>query len=255
MNKLVRTDEELEIMRESGKITAQVLKKVIESVEVGVNLMDLERIADSTLEELGASASFKTVDGYKFATCLNLNEEVVHGLPRDIVLKDGDILKIDLGALYKGWHTDCAWTVIVGGQEAASSEQVRFLKVGEEAMWKALKQAKDANHTGDISEVIQNTVESAGYNIVKNLTGHGVGREAHEAPEIPGFGKAGTGVKLESGMTLAIEAIYTTGEDMTFVKEDNWTISGIEGSMAGLFEMTVIVGPLGPEVITDWRIL
>jgi methionyl aminopeptidase len=253
MNNLVRTEEELEVMRKSGKITAQVLKRVIEAVEPGVNLMELENIADSSLEELGAKASFKTVDGYKFATCLNVNEEVVHGLPRDIVLNDGDILKIDLGALYKGWHTDCAWTVVVGGVK--DPQVKRFLSIGEEAMWKALKQAKHGNYTGDISEVIQNTIEGAGYNIVKNLTGHGVGREAHEAPEIPGFGKAGTGVKLNSGMTLAIEAIYTTGEDRTFVKEDNWTISGIEGSMAGLFEMTVIVGPLGPEVITDWRIL
>lgn len=251
MNDLVRNDIELEIMRESGRITAQVLKAVIEGVEIGVNLLDLERIANQKLQELGAEASFKTVPGYLYATCLNLNEEVVHGIPRDIVLKKGDVLKIDLGALYKGWHTDSAWTVVVGGTD--DPELKKFLSVGEESMWAAVKQAKEGNFVGDISSAMQRVIEGGGYTVVKNLTGHGVGKEPHEAPEIPGFGKEKTGMKLESGMTLAIESIYTTGDDDIYTKQDKWTISGEENTVAGLFEMTVIVTKDGPEVITDWR--
>ncbi len=246
-----RNPQELELMRKSGKITAQVLKKVIEAVRPGITLNELDQMADDELTRLGASASFKTVPGYHFATCLNVNDEVVHGLPRNIQVQAGDVLKIDLGAMYKGWHTDTAWTVVVGGE--ATPEQSKFLAVGEEAMWKGIAQAREGRRVGDIGFAMQSVVEGAGYSVVRSLVGHGIGRSGHEDPEIPGYGKPDTGMKLKAGMTLAIEIIYNAGHWEVHTKDDNWTIASDDGSISGLFEMTVIVGKKTPEVITDWR--
>lgn len=243
----IRNLQELELMRKSGKITALALKKTIESVRAGATLIELEQIAEDEIKRLGGESSFKTVPGYKWTTCMNINDEVVHGIPRDIELKEGDVLKIDLGAVYKGWHTDTAWTVIVG------KEPDKFLAVGEESMWKGITQAREGKRIGDIASAMQTVIEGSGYSVVRSLVGHGVGRSAHEGPEIPGYGKPGTGIKLKAGMTLAIEIIYTAGDHQVYTKDDNWTIATEDGSLAGLFEMTVIVGRKSPEVITDWR--
>lgn len=250
-NVLVRTEEQLQLMRKSGWITAQALKKVIQSSKPGITLLELEKIATDEVKRFDGKSSFQTVSGYRYMTCLNLTDEVVHGLPRRIALKVGDILKIDLGALYKGWHTDAAWTVLVG--ETADPEKNKFLSVGEEAMWKAISQAVEGKQIGDISNAIQSTVEMAGYSVVKNLAGHGVGREAHEDPEIPEYGKPGTGMKLLPGQTIAIEAIYTSGKGDVYEKEDGWTLATVDGSWGGLFEMSMIVGKDKPEILTDWR--
>lgn len=246
----IRTQEEINLLRASGKITALALKKAIESAKVGMSLIELDEIAEAEIEKLGAKSSFKTVPGYNWTTCLTINDEVVHGIPRDIKLKDGDILNIDLGALYKGWHTDAAWTIIVGN---ATPEAKRFLAVGEEALWKALATASEGNQIGDISSAIQETVEKAGYSIVKSLSGHGVGRSPHEEPIIPGFGRPKTGMFLKSGMSLAIEVIYTAGKGDIYQKDDNWTLASVDASTGGLFEMSVVVSKGKPEVLTDWR--
>lgn len=243
----IRTPQELDLMRESGRISAVALKKVLESAKPGVNLLDLERIAEEAIKEEGGAVSFKTEPGYFWATCLTVNEEVVHGIPRDIVLKEGDKLSIDLGALYKGWHTDTAWSLIIGGKGS------KFLSVGEAAMWSGIKQAKAGNRVGDISNAIQTVIEGAGHSVVESLVGHGVGRSLHEDPMIPGIGKKGTGPVLQAGMTLAIEAIYTAGNGDVAHLDDGWTIVSEDGSLGGLFEMTIIVTEGEPEVITDWR--
>lgn len=249
--KLVRTKEELKFMSQSGKITAKALKKAIQSVKAGLSLIELDKIAEEEVLRLGGGASFKTVPGYFWASCLTVNDEIVHGTPRDIRLKRGDILKIDLGAVFKGWHTDAAWTVIVGDEK--DPEKVRFLQVGEKALREGITKAVAGNRIGDISSAIQKVVEGAGYSIVKSLSGHGVGRAAHEEPEVPGFGKPGTGPKLLPGMTLAIEVIYARGRGEVYEKEDGWTVALADKSWGGLFEMTVIVKDKRAEVITDWR--
>lgn len=246
---LVRDSQQLELMRRSGFISASALKKVLENVSVGVSLKKLNQIAEDEILRLGGGSSFKTVPGYYWTTCLTVNNEVVHGIPKDYELSAGDVLGVDLGAVYKGWHTDMAWSVVVGSQP----EKVKFLRVGEEALWKAIAQAVEGNKIGDISSAIQQSIEKAGYSVVKSLAGHGVGREAHEEPEIPGYGKPKTGLELKSGMTLAVEVIYTEGRGEVFEKEDGWTIATRDSSFGGLFEMTVIVGKKKPEVITDWR--
>lgn len=246
----VRTPEQLDLMRKSGEINAKALKKTLESAKIGVSLLELEQIANDEIIKLEGQPAFKTVEGYNFATCLNLNDEVVHGLPRDIKLASGDLLSVDIGTVYKGWYSDAAWTIIIGEGDEAKK---KFLTVGEEALWKSIKQAKDGNKIGDISNELEQTIEGAGYSIISTLTGHGVGKAYHESPEIPGFGNPNTGPKILSGNTLAIEAIYAMGQDGIYQKSDGWTLASKDGSLTGLFEMTVIVSKDTPEVITDWR--
>lgn len=243
----IRSAEELKLMRKSGYISARALKRAINQAKVGISLLEIDRVATEEIKSLGGELSFITEPGYKWATCLTVNDEVVHGIPRDIILKEGDLLSIDVGALYKGWHTDTAWSIVVGGKPT------KFLQVGKEALWKGIKQAQAGKRIGDISESIQKTVESAGYSISRSLVGHGVGKKLHEDPEVPGFGKKGTGPYLKKGMTLAIEVIYTEGKADLQLAEDGWTISSKDGSLGGLFEMTVIIADSKPEVITDWR--
>lgn len=251
VNIRIRNSYELKLMRQSGQITAKALKKALEAAKPGVNLLEIERLAAGEIVRLGAKLSFPTVGGYKWATCLTVNEELVHGIPRDYILQEGDLLSIDIGALYKGWHTDAAWSLIVG--DSKKSENNRFLAVGEEALWKALKQAKAGNQVGDISDEIQSTVELAGYCVSETLVGHGVGKELHEDPVIPGLGKKGTGPSLKKNMTIAIEVIYASGSADVELASDGWTYVTKDKSMGGLFEMSVIIDSMGPEILTDWR--
>lgn len=251
-----RTQKELELIQKSGWITACALKKVLENVKTGITLADLDRVAEEEILRLGGQSSFKTVPGYHWTTCLTVNEEVVHGTPRDIILKPGDVLSVDLGAVYQGWHTDAAWTVLVGGKEEIKEgweEKKRFLQVGERTLWEALGKAVENNRIGDISSTIQKDIEGAGYSVVRSLAGHGVGRAPHEEPEVPGFGIAGVGPRIRKNMTLAIEVIYTAGSGEMVEAEDGWTLSSLDHSWGGLFEMSVITRRGKAEVLTDWR--
>lgn len=246
-----KTKEEIDLMRQSGKITAQALKKALESSKIGVSLLEIDEIADQEIKRLGGKSNFKMVSGYHFATCLTLNDEVVHGIPRDIKLKVGDLLSIDVGAEFMGWNSDAAWSIIIG--EEKSGEKLKFLQIGEQALWEAIKEAKEGNFIGDISHTIQTLVEGQGYSIVRSMVGHGIGRNMHEEPEIPGYGKKGLGLKLLTGMTLAIEVIYTAGSHQVVLLDDGWTIASADHSLGGLFEMSVVVGKKGGEALTDWR--
>jgi len=243
-----RNNDEIQKLRQSGLISAQALKATVEMVKPGVNLLEIERVATEIIEKAGAKSAFKSVPGYSWTTCLTVNNEVVHGIPRDFVLKEGDLLSIDLGAQFAGWNTDCAWSVIAGGQTT------KFLQAGEESMWAGVKQAKAGNRVGDIGQAMQEVVEAKnGFKVVRSLVGHGIGKQLHEDPEVPGFGHKGAGMMLKSGMSLAIEAIYTETTTEVVDSVDGWTLISADGSLGGMFEMTVIVGENGPEVLTDWR--
>lgn len=246
-----RTPTQIDLMRKSGAITASALKAVLEAVKPGISLIELDKIADDEIVRLGAKPGFKTVPGYSWATCVTVNNEVVHGIPRPIVLKDGDLFSVDVGAVLNGWHTDAAWSVIVGNIKDVEKEN--FLKAGEEAMWQGIAQAKSGKKIGDIGASMQRVVEGAGYSVVRSLVGHGIGRKLHEDPEVPGFGKPGRGLPLKKDMTIAIEAIYNRGSHEVVLEKDGWTISTKDGSWGGLFEMTVVVGAEKAEVLTDWR--
>lgn len=235
-------------MRKSGEIASQALRKALETIKVGMSEIEVDKAAERQIYKLGGDLSYKSVPGYKFATCVTTNEQVVHGIPTDRKFVEGDLVSVDLAVVYKGWHTDCAWSVLVG--ESKDQEKEKFLKVGEEALWGGIVQAVSGNKVGDISNAIQQKVEGVGYSVVRSLVGHGVGRNLHEDPEIPGFGQKGTGPTLKVGQTLAIEVIYAKGKAEVVLEEDNWTFSTTDKSWGGLFEMTIIVGAERSEVLT-----
>lgn len=246
---------ELSLMRKSGLIAAKALKRALESVKVGVTELEVDEIVKKEIYKKGGDLSYKTVPGYKYATCITVNEQVVHGIPTGRKFEAGDLVSIDLAVVYKGWHTDCAWSVLVSGQgtgDSGQQEKKRFLETGEQALRDGIEQAVSGNRVGDISHAIQNKVEGAGYQVVRSLVGHGVGRSLHEEPEIPGFGEKNQGPILKSGMSLAIEVIYAQGKSDVVLEADGWTFATSDKSWGGLFEMTVIVGNK-PEILTDWR--
>lgn len=248
-NGLVKTKEEIEIMKIAGQICAQSLKKVLANVNVGITCSYLDKIAAIELTRKDATPSFKTVDDYRWTICTTINDQVVHGIPTERVLKIGDILGVDIGACYQGYHSDMAITLGVG---TIAEDAQRFLEIGKQTLKKAISVAKVGNRIGDISHVIQENIENAGYSIVKSLTGHGVGRQLHEDPLIPGFGESGTGAKILENMVLAIEVIYAQGSGEVQLEADNWTIVTQDGSLAGLFEQTVLVSSEGPIVLTPY---
>src|SRR3989344_1708127 len=251
-----RNTYEQSLMRKSGVIAAKALKKAVEAIKDGVAELEIDEIARKEIIKLGGDLSYKTVPGYKYATCITVNEQVVHGIPTNRKFESGDLVSVDLAVVYKGWHTDCAWSILVSEQgigDWGQLKKTKFLKIGEAALWDGIEQAVDGNRVGDISSAIKKKVEGSGYSVVRSLVGHGVGRILHEDPEIPGFGKAGSGLSLKSGMGLAIEVIYTVGSPDVILEEDGWTFSSSDKSWGGLFEMTVIVGRKEAEVLTDWR--
>ncbi len=236
-------------MRKSGRIAASALQAAIEAIKIGVSELEVDKIVEEEIYKLGGDLSYKSVPGYKYATCITVNEQVVHGIPTSRRFMEGDLVSVDLAVVYKGWHTDCAWSVLVGDGE----EKEKFLQAGQMALWDGVSQAVDGNRMGDISSAIQERVEGGGYSVVRSLVGHGVGKSLHEDPEVPGVGKKGTGVILKRGMTLAIEVIYTKGSSEVVLSDDGWTYSSLDKSWAGLFEMSVIIGKNEPEVLTNWK--
>ena len=241
----VRTSEEIEIMRQGGLISKAALDAVLEKVKPGVTLLELDAVAEQTIKRLGATASFKTVDDYPFATCINVNEGIVHGLPSERVIEVGDILSIDLGALYRGFHTDLSYTLEVG-----TDKETKFLAVGKKALELAITACVLGNTIGDIGSEIQNTIERAGYSVSRELVGHGVGKELHEDPYVPGYGRKGKGLPLKEGMVLAIEVIYQRGRPALALEADDWTIRTADKSLSALFEDTVAITKAGPLVLT-----
>ncbi len=245
----IKTEKEIELMKKSGQICAKALKKVRENIKPGVTCKELDDIARKEIERQGATSSFMTVEDYKYTICTTVNEQVVHAIPTDRPLKDGDIVGIDIGALYKGYHSDLAYTQPVG---AVTPDTQNFLSVGQSALKSAIQKAFPGNKIGDISAVIQNSIEGSGYAVVKELTGHGVGKKLHEEPFIPCFGKPNTGPIISENMTLAVEVIYTAGSGEIGLESDNWTISAADGSLGGLFEQTILTTKSGPVVLTPY---
>lgn len=245
-----KNKKELKSMKIGGVILGEVLHETLQAVKPGVSELELEKLANSLILKKGGEAGFKKVEGYSHATCISTNDVVVHGIPTKRVLKNGDIIGIDCGVYYGGMHTDMAETVAVG--EVSSGVQ-KFLRTGKKAMYEGIKQAKLGNRVGHISKAMQDIVEAEGYGVVRSLVGHGVGRELHEEPEIPGYltGKIEKTPELVPGMTIAVEIIYTMGSnEVIYDVDDDWTISTQDGSLAGLFERTIVVGEDGPQLIT-----
>jgi methionyl aminopeptidase len=249
-----KTPEELEVMSEGGKILAEVLWEVLDHVKPGVSEKELDGLAEKLIIEKGGEPAFKKVKGYHHATCISTNTIVVHGIPTDYKLKDGDIIGIDCGVFYKGLYTDMSHSVRVRKDKNAKKDEIdEFLRIGEKALDEAVKAAVLGNRIGQISKTIQEIVEGAGYSIVRSLIGHGVGKELHEEPEVPGFldKKIEKTPELKEGMTIAIEVIYNMGDpDVSYSNNDGWTIATSDSSLSGLYERTVAVTRDGPLVLT-----
>ena len=264
----IKSPQEIEIMKEGGKIAAAVREKVLATAKQGISTLELDALAEKLILEAGVKPSFKGFEGFPFATCINVNEGIVHGLPTERKLKAGDILTVDLGVFYKGLHTDTARTIGVEKEQGSDglglsspsselsprepcSETDKFLNTGQKALEKAIEQCQIGNNIGDISHAIQAVIEGAGYNVTRELGGHGVGKKLHEPPFIPGFGQPGEGPVLKEGMTLAIEVIYARGSGKIEVLNDGWTVVTVDGNLAGLFEHTVAVTQSGPIILTN----
>ncbi len=254
--------DKIQRQREGGKKLGIILQKLLDMANVGISLVDIEEEAQRLIKAAGGTPSFQTVEGYRWATCLCINDEVVHGVPRGYVLQDGDLLTIDVGMLYKGYHTDTAWTKIVTYSDFTLDtfkyrDLSSFLHVGEQALFRAIKQAKAGNRIGHISQVIQTTVENAGFHVITALVGHTVGKELHEKPQIPGYlrGSIEKTPVLVNGMTIAIEVIYSMGSShIVYANDDGWTLATSDGSLSAVFEHTILVSEHYPEVLTESRV-
>lgn len=252
----IKSPEEIVLMREGGKRLGTILTELLAFAVSGVALTDIEKKADELIVKSGATASFKTVPGYHWATCLCVNEVVVHGIPSAYILVPGDVLTIDIGLIYKGFHTDTAWTKIIDGEDRDNEklkEKVKFLEIGQLALERGIAAARVGNRVGDISQVVQQTIEGAGYSIVKSLVGHGVGHELHEEPQVPNYqrGAVSNTQALKEGMTIAIEPIYAMGRgEIVYENDDGWTLATRDRSLTSVFEHSIAITSSGPIVLT-----
>jgi len=246
-----KTDAEIEIMRIGGEKLKIVMQQLIPHIRAGITTDDINVFAEKYIKEQGAEISFNKVEKYKWAVCVPINEQIVHTPPSRRILKNGDILTIDIGVYYKGFHTDHAITLVVGGKSSALVD--RFLKVGREALNDAIQQAQIGKRIGHISEAIEKKITGAGFTIVKQLTGHGIGKTLHEDPFIPGYRAKSIEktMKLQPGMTLALEVIYSMGSgEIAYEEDEEWSIVTIDKSISACFEHTIAITEKNTLVLT-----
>lgn len=245
----IKTPREIEEMKRAGALSAKVLRMVGEIVKPGISTLELDQFVERLIRMHGGIPAFKGYMGFPASICASVNEQVVHGIPsRSAILKEGDIISIDTGAIVNGWVGDNAWTYRVG---KVDEETERLLKVTEECMWAGIEAAQVGNHLGDIGYAVQSHAEAAGFGVVRELTGHGIGRDMHEDPNVFNYGKPGRGVRLEAGMVLAIEPMITAGTHKIKTLSDGWTIVTADRKNAAHFEKTIAITPSGPCILTQ----
>ena len=247
----VKTSEEIVIMRQASRIVATVLKEVAELVEPGMTTADLDAFAEKRIRGFGATPSFKGYHGFPASLCTSVNHEVVHGIPnRKKILRKGDVLKVDTGAFYQGFHGDSCLTIAVGGE--VSAKATHLIRVAEGALYKSIEQVRAGAYLLDMASAVQNYVEENGYSVVEEYTGHGVGRNLHEEPHVFNFRTNEIpNVRLKAGMTLAIEPIVNAGSKVTRILSDRWTVVTVDNALSAQFEHTVLVTETGCEILTD----
>ena len=243
----IKTKENVAIMKEGGEILAKILRKLAEEVKPGITTNHLEKLARELVLYYGVKPSFLGYDGYPAALCTSVNDEIVHGMPSDRVLKDGDVLKLDMGVLHKGFHTDSAVTVLVGNPD---KEKQKLINVTREALKIGISKVKVGNALGDIGSTIQKYVEKSGFNVVRDLVGHGIGKELHEPPQVLNYGVPGEGEELKEGMVIAIEPMVVTGDWRIKNGKDGFGFITKDGGLAAHFEHTVAVTKSGSSVLT-----
>ncbi len=245
---VLKTSRELSLMKEACRISAGALQTVGKAVEPGVTTGELDKLAEDYILSQGGKPNFKNYHGYPATACISINNEVIHGIPsKTRKINQGDIVSVDLGAMFNGYHGDNAATFACGD---VSAQAKRLMDTTKNALYEGIKAACAGSRIGDISNAIQRTVEADGFSVVRQYVGHGIGTQLHEAPEVPNFGTAGRGIRLLPGMTLAIEPMVNVGSFDVKVLPDGWTVLTKDGSLSAHFEHTVVVTPDGPKIMT-----
>jgi methionyl aminopeptidase len=246
-----KSAEELGKMRRAGRIVASTIDRLVEALRAGMTTSDLDAVAEEFIGEEGAVPSFKGYRGFPASICTSVNEEIVHGIPGSRRLKEGDLLSLDVGAIWEGYHGDSAVSVFVG--EPPSGEAEKLVRVTEESLEAAIAQVRPGNRLSDIGSVVQQVVEGAGFSVVREYVGHGIGRSLHEDPPIPNYGPPGRGLELRPGLVVAVEPMVNIGGWETRLLADEWTVVTADGSLSAHFEHTIAVTEDGPEVLTARR--
>lgn len=246
---VLKTSRELTKMRQAGKIAGRALQLAGQACQPGISTAEINAIAEKFIKQCGAKPSFKGLYGFPATACISVNEQVIHGIPnKNCILKPGDIVSIDLGAFYEGYHGDTAATFAVGDIDPNVQ---RLLDVTKQSLYDGIAKALTGNRVGDISHAVQSYVENNGFSIVRDFVGHGVGTELHESPEVPNFGSQGRGVRLMAGMTIAIEPMVNMGDYRVKVLDDEWTVVTVDKSLSAHFEHTIAVTNDGPVILTE----
>ena len=244
----LKTSRELDCMRKAGRITAAARKLAGELVVPGVTTLEIDTAVRKFIESQGGKPSFLGYGGFTGSACISVNDVVIHGIPsKKIVLQEGDIVSVDVGAFVDGFHGDCAATYACG---AISDEAKRLIEVTEQSFWEGMKFARMGQRVSDISHAVQQYVEKHGYSVVRDFVGHGVGTKLHEAPEVPNYGPAGHGPRLQPGMTIAVEPMVCAGDFRVKVLKDGWTTVTVDGSLAAHYENTLLITDGDPEILT-----
>jgi methionyl aminopeptidase len=244
---ILKLPEEIDKMRTSNRMVAEILSELKERVKPGITTADLDRVSEDLARKKGAQPAFKGYRGYPFSLCISVNSEVVHGMPSNRVLIEGDIVSLDYGVYYKGYYGDAAVTVPVG---PVSEEAKKLIKTTEQGLYRGIEKAKAGNRLGDISSAIQDFVENAGFSVVRDFVGHGIGKNLHEEPQIPNFGTKGRGIELRPGMVLAIEPMVNEGSYKVRVLDNGWTVVTQDGKLSAHFEHSVAITRNGPDILS-----
>jgi methionyl aminopeptidase len=248
MGIIIKSDREIAAMRQAGRIVAEILAILKQNIQPGVKTIELDTIAEREIKKRGATPSFKGYHGYPGSVCISINDQIVHGIPGKRVIKEGDLVSLDLGAIIDGFHGDSAVSVVAG---KGSAKVNKLIETTHEALNAGIAKARAGLRLGDISAAIQQYAEKDGYSVVREYTGHGIGREMHEEPQILNYGKEGTGPLLKKGMTLALEPMLNAGGWGTRVDEDCWTVYTADGSLSAHFEHSVAITDGDPQILTE----
>ncbi len=244
----IKSQREIELMRKAGKLLAQTHDEMEKAIKPGMSTWQINKIGEDIIRSFGCIPSFLDYNGFPASICVSLNDEVVHGIPRkDVIVREGDIISLDAGLIYEGYHSDAARTVAVG---EISEEARKLIEVTKQSFFEGIKYAKAGNHLHEISNAIGDYCESRGYGVVRDLVGHGIGKNLHEDPQIPNFRQRRRGTKLQAGMTLAIEPMINAGTYEVYWLEDDWTVVTEDGSLSAHYENTILVTDGEPEILT-----
>jgi len=247
-----KTQEEIELIRESSLLVAKTLAEVAKSIRPGISTLELDRLAETFIRDHGAVPAFLNYNGFPNSLCISVNSQVVHGIPNKNELQDGDICSVDCGVLKNGFYGDSAYTFAIG---EVDDETVQLLRITKESLYKGIEKAVAGNRLGDVSHAIQEHAETSGYSVVRELVGHGIGRHLHEKPEVPNYGKRGSGLVLREGLVIAIEPMINMGGKAVVHERDGWTIRTADNKPSAHFEHTVAIRKGAPDILSSFKFI